>query len=93
MIGTLLYLVTCTCPDLAFVILFLSQFSSCPLKCYYTAVKYVFHYISSTKSFTLKYSQLSDTLASSFSLHTYSDTDFFPIVFIFIVLFLVSALC
>ena len=76
MIGALLYLVTCTRPDLAFVISFLSQFSSCPLKSHHTAVKHVFRYISGTKSFTLKYFQCSNTSASPFSLHGYSDVDF-----------------
>ena len=76
MIGALLYLVTCTRPDLAFVISFLSQFSSCPLESHHTAVKHVFRYISSTKSFTLKYSRLSNASASPFSLHGYSDADF-----------------
>ena len=76
MISALLYLVTCTRPDLAFVISFLSQFSSCPLESHHTAVKRVFRYLSGTKSFTLKYSRLSDAYASPFSLHGYSDADF-----------------
>ena len=76
MIGALLYLVICTRPDLAFVISFLSQFSSCPSESHHTAVKHVFHYLSGTKSFTLKYSRLSNAYASPFSLHSYSDTDF-----------------
>ena len=76
MISALLYLVTCTCPDLAFVISFLSQFSSCPLESHHTTFKHVFYYLSGTKSFTLKYSRLSDAYASPFSLHGYSDADF-----------------
>ena len=75
-IGTLLYFVTCTYPDLAFVISFLSKFSSCPLESHHTTVKCVFRYISSTKSFTLKYCWLSNASASLLSLHGYSDTDF-----------------
>src|SRR5258706_6696908 len=65
-----------THPDLAFVISFLSQFSSCPLESHHTAVKHVFHYISGTRSFTLKYSRLSNALNTPFSLYGYSDADF-----------------
>ena len=51
MIGALMYLVTCTRPDLAFCVSYLSQFSSRPLDIHHTAVKRVFHYISGTHSY------------------------------------------
>jgi len=49
-IESLMYLVTCTCPDLSFVLSFLSQFSSHPLLCHHTAVKRVFHYLAGTRT-------------------------------------------
>ena len=55
MIGTLIDLITCTCPDFAFCISYLSQFSPCPLDIYHTTVKRVFHYISGTRSYVLIY--------------------------------------
>ena len=54
-ISVLIYLVTCTHPDLAFCISYLSQFSSCPLNFHHTAVKRVFRYISGTRSYVLIY--------------------------------------
>jgi len=56
MIGSLMYLVTCTRPDLGFVVSFLSQFFSHPLLCHHTAVKRVFHYLAGTCSTSLGYS-------------------------------------
>ena len=55
MIGSLMYLVTCTRPDLAHVVSFLSTFSARPLSCHHTAVKRVFRYIWTTRSLSLKY--------------------------------------
>jgi len=55
MIGALMYLVTCTRPDLAFCVSYLSQFSSHPLDIHHTAVKRVFRYISDTRSYVLVY--------------------------------------
>jgi len=55
MIGSLIYLVTCTYPDLDFVMLFLSWFSSHPLLYHYTAVKRVFHYLVRTHTTSLIY--------------------------------------
>jgi len=50
MIGSLMYLVPCTRPDLGFVGLFLSWFSSHPLLCHHTVVKRVFRYLARTRS-------------------------------------------
>jgi len=55
MISTLIYLVTCTCPDLAFCVSYLSQFSFYPFDIHHTAVKRIFHYIFSTYSYVLIY--------------------------------------
>jgi len=57
MIGSLMYLVTCTRPDLGFVVLFLSWFSSHPLLCHHTAVKRVFRYLAGTRTTSLVYTR------------------------------------
>ena len=74
MIGSLMYLVTCTRPDLDFSISFLSCFSSHPLLCYYTAVKRVFCYLSGTQHLSLKYSQ--STTSVPLHLSAFSDADY-----------------
>jgi len=53
MIGSLMYLVTCTRPDLGFVVSFLSRFSSDSLFCHHTAVKRVFRYLAGTRTTSL----------------------------------------
>jgi len=50
-----MYLITCTHPDLAFCVSYLSQFSSRPLNIYYTAIMRVFYYIFDTYSYSLIY--------------------------------------
>ena len=55
MIGTLMYLITCTCADLAFCVSYLSQFFSYSLDIYHTALKRVFYYIFDTYSYVLIY--------------------------------------
>jgi hypothetical protein len=57
MIGSLMYLVTCTRPDLAFAVSFLSQFPSHPTPIHHTAVKRVFRYIKGTRNYHLTYPQ------------------------------------
>jgi len=59
MIGSLMYLVTCTHPDLGFVVSFLSRFSSHPLLCHHTTVKSVFHYLAGTRTTSLVYTRRS----------------------------------
>jgi len=71
MIGALMYLVTYTCPDLAFCVSYLSQFSSCLLDIHHTAVKRVFYYISSTRSYVLTYPH-----SSSIKLEGFLDASF-----------------
>jgi len=46
MIGSLMYLVTSTRPDLAYTILFLAQFSSCPTDEHIKAAKHLFRYVN-----------------------------------------------
>ena len=55
MIGSLMYLVTCTRPDLAFSVSYLSHFSSHSLERHHTAVEKVFRYLAGTRSMSLKY--------------------------------------
>jgi hypothetical protein len=49
MIGSLMYTVTGTRPDLAFTITFLSQYLTRPTQEHYEAVKHVFRYLQGTK--------------------------------------------
>jgi len=53
MIGSLMYLVTGTRPDLAHSVSFLSQFSSNPQPSHHSAVKRVFKYLNGTRNFSL----------------------------------------
>jgi hypothetical protein len=55
MIVLLMYLVTCTHPDLAFSVSFLSQFSVHPVQRHYTALKRVFRYLQGTHQLKLVY--------------------------------------
>jgi len=57
MIGSLMYLVTCTRPDMGFVVSFLSRFSSHPLLCHHTAIQRVFHYLARTRTTSLVYTR------------------------------------
>ena len=60
MIGSLMYLVTCTRPDLAFTVSVLPEFSSHPLEIHHHAVKRVFRYLVGTNNLSLVYPRLSD---------------------------------
>ena len=71
MIGALIYLATCTHPDRAFCISYLSQFFSCPLDIHYTTVKRVFYYISGTYSYIEIY-----PCSGSVKLEGFSDASF-----------------
>jgi len=75
MIGSLMYLVTCTRPDLGFVVLLLSQFSSHPLLCHYTAVKRVFRYLAGTHTTSLVYTRRS-SMDTSLLITGYSDANY-----------------
>ena len=74
MIGSLMYLVTCTRPDLGFSVSYLSRFSSHPRERQHTAVKRVFRYLAGTRSMSLKYKH-SPTLVP-LSIVAFSDSDY-----------------
>jgi hypothetical protein len=71
MIGSLMYLVTCTRPDLAFTVSFLSQSLAHPTPIYHTAVKRVFRYLQGTKTNRLSYPR-----NGSVTLTGYSDASY-----------------
>ena len=54
-VGSLMYAVTGTRPDLAYAITTLSQFCSCPTQQHLTAAKHALRYLSKTKDWTLFY--------------------------------------
>jgi len=85
MIDALMYLVTCTHPDLAFCISYLSQFSSCLLDIYHTAVKKVFQYIFGTRSYVLVY-----PCSGSVKLEGFSDTSLLIVLILFILILVTS---
>ena len=62
-LGSLMYLVTCTCPDIAHTVSVFSQFCSHPLASHHQAVKCVFCYLSRTCSVGLFYSRISGPLS------------------------------
>ena len=57
-IGSLIYLVSCTRPDLAFAVNRLSQFVESPQIHHLDAVKHVIRYLSGTKAFGIQCSGL-----------------------------------
>jgi len=52
-IGSLLYLMLGTNPDIAFAVIKLSQFSANPSKEHYEWAKYICHYLAGTKDYTM----------------------------------------
>jgi len=75
MIGSLMYLVTCTRPDLGFFVSFLSRFSSHPLLCHHTALKRVFRYLAGTRTTSLVYTRRS-SMDIPLLITGYSDVDY-----------------
>lgn len=55
LVGSLLFLQICTCPDITFAVLTLSQFCFAPLPHHYTAARQVLHYLKGTKTYCLHY--------------------------------------
>ena len=76
MIGSLIYLVTCTHPNLAFSVSYRSSFSSHPLKRHHTAVNMVFHYLAGTHSIALMYKRSPTSVP--LSIVAFSDSDYAP---------------
>jgi hypothetical protein len=72
-IGSCMYLVTCTRPDLAYPVSYLSQFLAAPSKSHLTAAKRLLQYIKGTKDLKLSFPR-SDT--SEITRQGYSDSDY-----------------
>ena len=72
MIGSLMYLVTGTRSDLAYTMLFLTQFSSCPIEEHIRAAKHIFRYVDGTWNLGLFYPHTTTN-----AIDVYVDTDFF----------------
>ena len=75
MIGSLIYLVTCTRPDLGCVVSFLSWFASYPLLCHHTAIKRVFNYLAGTRTTSLVYIHY-QSINIPLLISGYSDADY-----------------
>ena len=70
-VGSLIYLMVCTRPDISWVITRLSQFLSKPLQCHMVSVKHVLRYLKGTAHYELCYRKNERGL----SLIGYSDSD------------------
>jgi hypothetical protein len=73
LIGSLMYLVIGTCPDIAFAVNKLAQFTSNPKKAHWTAVKHVFRYLKYTCNYVLTYGGNDDILNTD--LNIFCDAD------------------
>ena len=69
-IGSLIYLMTCTRPDLSYAVGKLSQYLSEPRQQHWVAAKHILKYLSGTSHYELRY-QTSEELG----ILAYSDTD------------------
>ena len=69
-IGSLIYLMTCTRPDLSYAVGKLSQYRSKPRQQHWVAAKYILKYVRGTPHYELRY-QKSEELG----ILTYSDAD------------------
>jgi len=70
-IGSLMYLVTGTRPDLAYTISFLTQFSSCPTEEHIKPAKQVLRYVNGTRNLGLLY-----LYTTTNAINIYVDADF-----------------
>lgn len=70
-IGSLIFLVQLTRPDLTYIVNFSSRFLSCPLDEHWRAVKRIFRYLRGTMDFGIKYQGRNDVM-----LIGYSDADY-----------------
>jgi transposase InsO family protein len=55
LIGSLLYAATCTRPDIAFAVSYLSRYLSAPRSCHWTAAKHILRYLRGTTTFGITY--------------------------------------
>ena len=62
LVGSLMYLATCTRPDIAYAVGMLARFSSKPNQTHWVAAKRVLRYLKGTTNFGLIYSDDSDVL-------------------------------
>jgi hypothetical protein len=69
-IGSLLYLMIGTCPDISFTVAHLSQFSTNPTEDHYKAVLHICRYLAGTQDYTLVYSNTTGK-----GLCAYTDSD------------------
>jgi hypothetical protein len=69
-IGSLIYAMTCTRPDISWVVTKLSQYLSNPLKYHWVGVKHVFRYIKGTLDYKLCFRK-----SDEINLYGYSDAD------------------
>ena len=70
-VGSLIYLMMCTRPDISWIVTKLSQHLSNPRECHWVAVKHVLRYLKGTIEYELVYKKSTDNLA----LIGYSDAD------------------
>lgn len=71
-VGSIMYLMVCTRPDLAFAISVLSKYMSNPGKEHWNAIKWVFRYLIGTKGVGLQFKRHENKN----QIEGYSDTDF-----------------
>jgi hypothetical protein len=69
-VGSLMYLMTCTRPDLASAVGFLSRYLSSPGRRHWEAVQRVLQYVNCTRSYGITYRR-----EASVNLHGYCDSD------------------
>lgn len=69
-IGSLMYLMVCTRPDISFALGRLAQFAENPLQCHWIAVKRIFRYLKGTTSLGITYERV-----SGLELTGYCDSD------------------
>ena len=69
-IGSLLYLMIGTCPDISYAVTHLSQFSTNPSEDHYKAAMHIYRYLASTQNYLLVYNKSMDK-----GLMAYTDSD------------------
>ena len=71
MIGSLMWTALGTCPDIAFAVQHLAQFTSCYGPEHITALKRIFHYLKGTADYRITY----DGRGASLETYAYADAD------------------
>ena len=74
-VGALMYLATCTRPDIAYTVSQLARFNSNPGHVHWSAVKHLFRYLKGTMDLRLTYGPAPFTTSSSPLFTTYTDAD------------------